>query len=204
MADPVVLPDWRRVKMDKPRLRDWGGALTPPMGGAVQRIDRLGTRWGIEVTIPVMRTEPDGRKWASLLVQAKLAGALMRFRQDGFRIGQPALAGNPRVNGAGQTGMVLAVDGLRPGYAVRDGQFFSLVSGGRRYLHMATADVLVGPSGAINLPILPMLRISPADNDECEFAQPKIQGELQGNEAAWSRLSAPFTDFGTITILEDE
>jgi hypothetical protein len=36
------------------------------------------------------------------------------------------------------------------------------------------------------------------------MADPIIQGSISGNELAWSRLTAPWHDFGTITIVEDE
>lgn len=58
--------------------------------------------------------------------------------------------------------------------------------------------------GTLALAIYPMLRIQPADGDTCEFALPRIQGSLSGNEMAFTRMTAPFTDFGTITVTEDE
>ncbi|HWU03176.1 MAG TPA: hypothetical protein VN222_10590 [Novosphingobium sp.] len=201
MTDPVILPAKGGVKTDKPRLIDYGGQLKPFMGGPVQTLIRLGTRWALDITMPIMRTEPAGRQWSAALCSGKLFGVLTRFRQDGLAIGLP---GSPVVDDAGQTGMVLAMRGFRPGYTVRVGQFFSIATNGRRYLYMARAAAIAGTDGKMSLPILPMLRVSPADGDSCEFAAPRIQGSLSGNEVSWTRMTAPYCDFGTITITEDE
>lgn len=202
---PITLPEARAIKVDRPRLLDFGGRQVPAGGGAVQPLLRLGTRWALDVTIPLMSTEPDGRIWASRLCQAKLAGALMWFRQDGLDIGLPALSGTPLVMGAGQSGSTLAIDSLRPGYVIREGQFFSIFHGTRHYLHQSTAIVVANSSGQASVPIFPMLRIFPADNAPCHFAKPMIQGSLTGsNEQAWTRLAANWTDLGSISISEDE
>ncbi|WP_456256918.1 hypothetical protein, partial [Campylobacter jejuni] len=65
---------------------DWGGVLKPALGGETQTILRMGTRHAIEITMPTMRAEPDGRVWSSRLRQAKLYGALIVWRQDGLVI----------------------------------------------------------------------------------------------------------------------
>lgn len=201
MPDPILLPNKRAVLTDQIHMVDFGGQLKPTMGGPVQTIMRLGTRFAVEITVPTMRTEPDGRIYSSRLFQAKIFGALIVFRQDGFKVGLP---GTVLVDGAAQTGFALNLRGFTPGYAVREGQFFSILSGGRRYLHRAASSMVVGSTGKIALPIIPMLRISPADGDTAEFGKPMMQGSLSGNEALWKRLTAPFSSFGTITISEDE
>ncbi|NKI99582.1 hypothetical protein [Novosphingobium sp. SG707] len=201
MTMPVMLPRKRGVKVDKVHFVDFGGQLKPFMGGPVQTILRLGSRFALEVTIPLMRAEPDGRIWSSRLTQAKIFGALMHYRQDGLTIGLP---GSPVVDGAGQTGFALALRGLRPSYAIREGQAVPVIVSGRRYLYFASQTVVAGTDGRAAVPIYPMIRRSPADGDICEIAAPIIQGSISGNEVSWTRLSAPFCDFGTITITEDE
>ena len=201
MTGPVTFPARRGVKIDRPRMIDFGGQLRPPMGGPVQHIDRLGTRHAIDITIPLMRAEPDGRIWSAALRMAKLYGALVPYRQDGLKVGIP---GAPTVNGAGQSGTTLLIHNFTPVYSVRFGQAFSLVHAGRRYLHFAAEDRVVASDGTITLAIFPMLRVIPADGDLCEFGIPMIQGSLSGNELAWTRLAAPYHDFGSITLSEDE
>ena len=200
ITGPILLPSFPGLKTDSPSMLDWGGALTPQNGGAVQTLMRLGTRHALDFIIPSMRTEPHGRIWSAQLRMAKLFGALLPFGQDGFKVGAP---GSPVVAGAGQSGMALSVRGFQPGYAVRVGQAFSLVHGGRRYLHFIAEQGLT-LDGALTLSIFPMLRVIPADGDVLEFAKPMIQGSLSGQSVKWTRQTAPWTDLGTITVTEDE
>ncbi len=201
MSGPILLPAKPALKTDKPRMIDWGGQLVPPGGGAVQTLNRLGTRHELEIVLPRMRVEPLGRVWSARLRMAKLFGALLPFGQDGFDVGAP---GDIVVDGAGQGGMSLKIRNGTANYAVREGQAFSLVVGGKRFLHFAAAQVLLDGAGRTTVPIFPMIRRFPGDGDTCEFARPMIQGSLGGNEVAWDRLSDPWADFGTITIREDE
>ena len=201
MTGPVLLPSTPAVKTDSPSMLDWGGTLTPQNGGAVQTLLRLGTRHALDFAIPTMPTEPTGRIWASRLRQAKLYGALLPFGQDGFRVGSP---GAIVVDGAGQSGTTLNVRAGTPSYAVREGQAFSVVTNGRRYLYFAASGVVLDGAGKAAVPIFPMLRVFPADGDVCEFGKPMIQGSLSGNSVKWTRQTAPWSDFGTITVTEDE
>jgi hypothetical protein len=200
IAGPILLPSNPGLKTDKPRMLDWGGALSPALGGPVQTLQRLGTRHALDFTLPTMPTEPLGRIWASRLRLAKLYGALLPFGQDGFAVGAP---GQPAISGVGQTGSSLILRGFVPGYRVREGQAFNVVRNSKRYLHWAAADT-VSTDGSMRLDLYPMLRIIPDDGSPCEFANPMIQGSLSGNEVAWDRQTAPWTDLGTITITEDE
>lgn len=200
MTDPVLLPTKRAVRVDKPRMIDFGGQLRPPLGGEVQTLMRLGTRHAIDITIPLMRSEPDGRIWSAKLRMAKLYGALWQYRQDGLKIGIP---GAPVVDGSGQTGSQILLKGFTPHYVIRMGQAFSMIRAGRRYLYFAAANAVAGGDGKVTLPIFPMLRKITVDGDVCEFAAPILQGSLSGNEVAWTRLTSPYCDFGQISISED-
>ncbi len=202
ITGPILLPSKPGLKTDNPFMLDWGGPLTPSNGGVVQTLMRLGTRHGWEIIIPTMPTEPLGRIWAAQLRLAKLFGVILPWGQDGFT---NRVIGSPVVDGAGQSGMTLALRGIDPrGSVARIGQAFSLVHGGRRYLHFIAAEAVVGTDGRMTVPIFPMLRVIPDDGDVCEFARPMIQGSLSGNQVKWSRQTAPWTDLGTITITEDE
>uniref|UniRef100_UPI0035CCA4AC hypothetical protein n=1 Tax=uncultured Sphingomonas sp. TaxID=158754 RepID=UPI0035CCA4AC len=200
ISGPILLPSQPGLKTDKPHMLDWGGALTPSLGGPVQTLMRLGTRHSLDFTVPTMPTEPLGRIWASRLRLAKLYGALLPFGQDGLAIGAPGL---PYVNAAGQAGSTLLLAGFTAGYVVREGQAFNITHGGRYYLHFAAHDT-TSTDGTLSLDIYPMLRVIPDLNGSCEFLNPRIQGSLSGNEVAWDRQTAPWSDFGTITITEDE
>jgi len=196
----IELPTRPGIRRATPRLLDWGGRLVPILGGEVQTLRRLGTRFSLEFELPPVRNEPYGREWAGKLAQAKLEGAIARWVQDGF---VPGAAGAVVVDGADQTGSTLSVTGGTPGYPVRYGQFFSLVHDARRYLHMVTTPVRLDADGAADLGILPMLRVIPDDGDTIEMGLPKIQGSLVMDELPWDVTEDPYLDFGRLRIDED-
>ncbi|WP_294189080.1 hypothetical protein [uncultured Sphingomonas sp.] len=166
-----------------PRYVEWGGTLRPVFGGAVQKLLRLGDRFAIDVTMPPMEIAI-GMLWVSRLIAAQREGALLKWPTPGFNPGDP---GNPMVNGAGQSGSQILLRGFKPGYAVREGlSFFSIIHGGRRYLHQALADRVADASGVVLLPIAPMLRIQPANGAVCEFATPMIEGFPEKSGQEWS------------------
>ncbi|MDX3884024.1 MAG: hypothetical protein QHC65_06355 [Sphingomonas sp.] len=197
----IMLPDAPGIRGAVPSLLDFGGVLTPPLGGAAQKLNRTGDRHKILVRLPPMRSEPKGRIYAARLRHAQREGAIIRFPQDGLIIGNP---GAPVVDGAGQAGMVLNLRGFTAGYVVREGQFFSIIHGGRRYLYAARADMAAGEDGKMALPILPMLRVSPSDGAVCEFAAPMIEGFLDGGQVDWELLRQPFIQIPDFTITEAE
>ena len=164
-------------------MRRFGNDLTPPGGGAAMRIRRLGDRFSQSVRMPPLDYADQARKWIARLLRGANETVLMPVYQPGLEIGNP---GAPRVNGAGQLGMTLNLDGFTPGYLMREGQFFSLVVSGQRFLYSCTADTAANASGAMALPFEPMLRRQPADNDVVEVAQPMIEGFVEGRETTWT------------------
>lgn len=194
----VLLPQPRLPQAAVPKLLDYGADQKAPQGGATQRLNRLGNRFSIDISYPRLRPEPDGRILASALRRAKTEGARFAFPQPGLVIGDP---GAPVVNGAGQAGSQLSLRGFSVGYVIKAGQFFSIIHGGRRYLHCANEDTGMGSDGAATVPIHPMLRVSPADGAICEVAQPHIEGLIAGSEVPveWTAAKAMVP---TITLTE--
>jgi len=164
-------------------LIDFGGFVTPPLGGRTQRVDRLGSRFKLAVTMPPMPSAETGRIFVRRLIAGKSEGVRMEFPLLSFSPGAP---GAPVVNGNGQAGRTLAVRGLAPGYLAREGQFFSHVHAGGRCLYTIDADVAASGAGAATLAISPMLRVQPADGDALEFATPRIEGFVRGEEWSWA------------------
>ncbi|SNS53108.1 hypothetical protein SAMN06295912_108114 [Sphingomonas laterariae] len=197
----ILLPSTPGIRGATPSLIDAGAVLAGGPGSAAQKLNRLGTRHALTVRLPLMRSEPLGRIYAARLRQAQRDGAIITFPQDGLTIGSP---GAPLVNGAGQTGMTINLDGFAAGYQVREGQFFSIIIGSRRYLYSARTATTANGSGQMALPIMPMIRVSPPDNAVCEFAAPKIEGFLTGGQIDWEVLREPFTQIPDFTISEAE
>jgi hypothetical protein len=159
------------------------------IGGAETYLDRLGARWALDIVMPRLKPEPDGRTWAAILTRAAMEGeeVLFPWPQPGLVIGSP---GTPLVAGAGQAGTTLNADGFSASYAIRAGQFFSIVSGGRRYIHSVRTAVTASGGGVAALSIVPPLRVSPTDNAVLEFAIPLIQGKLTGEQPGWTFIPA--------------
>lgn len=165
-----------------PMVRRFGGVLTPFLGGPEQNIKRLGTRFGIRIVLPAQRTRDQALIIQSRLVQALDNDLLFKWPQPGFNTGNP---GAPLVASTA-TGMAVALKDVTVGYLVREGQFLSFIHGGRRYLHMVTADAIVGGGGTVAIAIWPMLRVVLSANDVVEIAEPKIEGLVnKGEETSW-------------------
>lgn len=194
----VELPQPRLPQAATPRLLDYGVDQTAPMGGASQRLNRLGNRFALEITYPRLKPEPDGRILAARLRRAKTEGALFPVPQPGLVIGAP---GAPVVDGAGQAGSSILLRGFASGYSVREGQFFSIIHGGRRFLHTAAAQTVASSSGTMTLAITPMLRIRPGNGAICEFGQPYIEGPISGGSVDLE-LTAAKAVVPTIVITE--
>lgn len=170
---PVNL-DWQQL--------DFGGELTPALGGESQRVNRNGNRFAVTVTLPAM-TPADAAAWVGALNAAVRSGARWRVRQVELVIGTP---GSTVVNGDGQAGNALTIRGGAAGYVARISQCFSLVHAGRRYLHLLTSATTLNGSGSGTLAFETPLRVEPADGDVLEFAQPIIEGRVSNDGFGWS------------------
>lgn len=196
---PVTLPATPGPSSATPMMLDFGALLEPGLGGASQYVARLGNRFELQVQYPPMAAEV-ARVFISRLNQAKASTLLMPFPQPGVAVGAE---GAPRVNGAGQAGTFLVVDGLPAAKAVGEGWFMSFIAGGRRYLHQVAADAVADGGGAVTLTIEPMLRVSPPDNAVVELVEPKIEGFVQGDGVPWTIETAALYGL-SFTIRETE
>lgn len=177
-----ILPTSPAPQVATPSVVDFGSTLTPALGGPEQRINRLGNRWRLAVTMPPMQNKDEGRVFISRLVRGRSEGVRMRFPLAGFNPGSP---GSPNVQGSGQAGRILNLSGFQAGYTVKEGQFFSIETNGTHYLHQADGEVTADGSGVAQLTINPLLRVSPGNGDVCHFAQPMIEGLVEGQEWQW-------------------
>jgi hypothetical protein len=189
----ILLPNLPGMRSAEPELLDFGAVQQGAQGGAAQRLNRLGNRFAINsVELPPAISATHGRIFVARLLRALTEGAIYPFPQPGF---DPAagMAADPYVNGAGQSGSSLALGGLPAGYTVREGQFFSIIHNGRRFLHnVASSDQIVPAGGGLTVSITPMLRISPANGAICEFRAPHIEGFVTGDSTRWRLLLEPY------------
>lgn len=102
---------------------------------------------------------------------------------------QPIFSGyGPFVNGAGQTGNSLIIDGASPdetGYLL-PGDYIQLGSGATATLHKVLTQVDTDSSGNATVDIWPSIRTAPADNATVTVANTVGRWRLSGNESSWS------------------
>ncbi|NIJ37922.1 hypothetical protein FHR22_002625 [Sphingopyxis panaciterrae] len=175
---------------------DFGSTRVPPLGGAVQRINRNGNRYAIQVQLPSLSLS-DALRWRARLTSAVREGARWKIRQVGLPI---ASFGDVRVAGAEQTGMFLTVDGGTAGAPWALGQFVNLIVGGQRYLHQMAEPGAFAADGTATLPLVEPLRVVPGDNDVIDWA-PRIEGFVP-QESAVMRIGSDRRGYGGFYIEE--
>lgn len=162
----------RKTKYSLRPVRAASAVLSPSFGGPNLPLNRKGDRWAIDIDTGALDLECASRLMADL-VRAGGETVCVDLPSTGK---DAALAADPAVWGAGQAGSLLTVDGLPVGYVVRKGRLLSLISNGRRYVHMITGALVADGATRATLPIWPMLRVSPADNAIVELKVPRLEG----------------------------
>lgn len=166
----------------QPLIVQRSAVLETYAGSEIQRINRLGDRFGAVVTLPIM-SEARAADWCAwwLAGQSELVAIPWLVRPA-----YPRGYGAPLVNGANQAGRSLVADGFAPYARIEAGHVFSILSAGRRQVCVVTARTQVNASGQATLPIWPALRFAPADNATLEFDKPILQGFLLPEESPWT------------------
>lgn len=144
-------------------------------------IARKGGRYRIDFSFGPYTPE-NGRVMVARLVAGK---------QGGVRLKLPLLhdqgsPGTPRLNGAVTTGRTIEIDGLTPGYEIREGFWLSLVKSGQHFLHSVGTGATANGSGVAEIELNELLRDSFADNTVINLAEPQVEGLLTGDEWSWS------------------
>lgn len=152
-----------------PRLVPEPNEVRSAFGTHGQRFTRLGRHWAMDVDLHVM-TRATADEWTDL--DEETDTLVWPIEQNALG----ASEGTPRVNGAAQLGNSLDIDGATPGLVIPKGRFVSVITGGQRFVYQLRAAVTVDGSGEAALPIRPLLRVSPANDDVVEIAAAKLEG----------------------------
>ncbi|CAN5334623.1 hypothetical protein BH10PSE12_BH10PSE12_02650 [soil metagenome] len=178
----ITLPSDLVPNSASPFLRDFGGVLTPFLGGPEQRVNRLGMRLGLRCTMPPKLYRTSGRILVSRLMRARQDRLLMKWPLLGFN---PGSFGAPLVSSIVTGGTALPIKGLTAGYVMLEGQPLSVIHAGRRYMHMASGDGTANGSGNLTAGVWPPIRVSLSVNDVIELV-PMIEGLVApGEEISW-------------------
>lgn len=166
------------------RARNVVAATASPFTGQQNLVRHQGAWWEAEISLPPM-DRPDAEEWIGFLMSLK-------GRYGTFLLGDPAAtsprgtwAGTPLVQGAGQTGESLVVDGFNAGATAKRGDYFGIGSGGTARLYKVLTDATAA-AGAMTLDIWPRLRESPADNAVVTTASAAGLFRLASNDTEWS------------------
>lgn len=169
---------------------------TSPFTLTQQVVRHAGARWSATISIPPTK-RGDADYWNAFLLR-------LRGKFGTFLLGDPnadtprgsasASAGTPVVNGAGQTGNELAIDGLPAsitGY-LKAGDYIQLGSGSSARLYKVLEDVDSNASGEATLNLWPDLRSSPTDGAAVVVSNAKGVFRLNSNEIIWDTNNAGF------------
>ncbi len=154
-----------------------------PLDGTVQTLELTGARWQVNYELPPMNRAQAAAWTAFLTGLLGSSGRFFGFDPDA-RTPRGSALGTPLVNGAGQTGKSLIVDGwsaVETGLLL-PGDYFE-VNG---ELKMVTAQADSDSSGEATLAFTPPLRASPPDGAVLTLTNPTITMMLVDDEqAAW-------------------
>lgn len=151
------------------------GRTDPQIGGVRQRKVRLGSHFKAAGRFPPL-TMDAGRAHGADMLACEVVPAQLAIPQPELVIGTP---GTTLVNGAGQSGYSLTLDGATAGYVFKKGQLFNHITSSRKYLYSVQAEATANGSGQVTLSIWPLLRVVPADNAALDFATPVIEGWIE-------------------------
>ena len=173
-----------RQTLSEPEIVDFGASLRPFLGGPSQRLDRLGTRHAISVQMPPMYVESEGRRWIVRLIRAKQEDGFIRFPQIGFSVGPCGDAITVAVGVEG--GRILRITGATPNYTVREGQAITVTSNGRQFFYLASAQTVLGTTGAGDIELDVPLREEAIAGDPVNLSRPIIAGRIMEDGWKWS------------------
>lgn len=155
-----------------------------------QVVAHQGQRWAASISLPPMKRQ-DAETWVAFLLSLK-------GQVGTFLLGDPncqtpqgsaaSSAGTPLVNGGGQTGDALLIDGLpisATNYLVA-GDYIQLGTGATATLHKVLTNVTTSVSGSALIDIWPNIRTAPNDNAPVVVSGTKGRFRLKENMTQWS------------------
>jgi hypothetical protein len=172
---------------------DAGGPADGSLGGASDYINRPGTRYGVQLTLPQIASAKDARIFQSLLEQGSREDVSYPWPLDMRSLA----AGVPLINGSTPPGASVPLKGLVPGFVMRVGQPFAVVlADGSGSIHKARSEVIADNAGHATVPIFPWTRTTFADALVVEIEHPRIRGTLSwdgSTQPAYGRRGFSFT-----------
>lgn len=190
IAYPLDLPTITGVKSINLRTLNAVGVSRSPFTFKEQVFTHQGQMFQADIELPTL-SRSQAEHWVTFLV--KLKG-----QQGTFLLGDPTSAtsrgsaasnaGTPVVQGAGQTGDTLSIQGApanQTGYLLK-GDYIQLGSGSSATLHKVLNDVNTGASGTASLDIYPAMRTAASDGGTVIVSNARGVFRLASNQTDWS------------------
>lgn len=156
-----------------------GAAVQQPTYGSGFRIDRPGSRWQFQFRTPAMHLEPDWRRMVARFDDAERLGGLFEIPQPRFTVGAP---GAPVIDGALASGRSVPISGLTPNYAIRAGQWVSVIADGQRFADRIAEQVIASSGGTAEIRLRNLIRVPLAGGETVELGKPKVEGIVEVSE----------------------
>jgi len=184
---PLTMPSHTGIRSVSLRATNAVAYDRSPFTFAGQAQASAGQMWEADVSLPPMK-RADAEVWIAWLTS-------LRGQYGTFLMGDPSAAtprglgnGTPLVNGAGQTGDTLNIDGCganKTNY-LRSGDYIQLGAASSATLHKVLEDVSTDGSGQATLTLWPHIRTAPANNSTVVTSSAVGNFRLSSNSAEWS------------------
>ena len=184
---PRAFPTHTGIKSINLRAVNQSAISASPFTYKQQVHNHTGERWEAEVSLPPMK-RTDAEQWIAWLMS-------MGGMSGTFLMGDPlgctargAASGTPIINGAGQTGATVAVDGCTASITgwLKAGDYIQLGGGSSATLHKVLQDADSNAAGQASLDIWPALRSSPTDGSTVVAGGAEGRWRLITSEVNWS------------------
>lgn len=171
--------------------------FTSPINGIVQTTELPGAKWRATLTFSNL-TKEKAAKLKSFLAQMRGQSGRCWLTPNAERLSTGT--GDPRVNGAGQTGNAINVDGFTVNtLVVAEGDYVEIDG----ELKIATADTVSDLSGLGVVSFEPPLVRPPTDNNQVRVINPRCRMRLLSDSEASFALSLPQIYNLTLQFEED-
>ena len=188
---PLSLPTVAGIAEIRLRAVNQTSMTMSPFTYKQQIFNHTGQRWEAEASLTPMNYV-EAEQWIAFLLA-------LRGRSGTFLMGDPnrptargSVGGTPAVNGVGQLGASLVIDGCTPNITgwIKAGDYFQLGSASTATLHKVLVDANTDALGGTELDFWPSIRSAPADDDLLATSNCVGRFRLNSGEQDWSISSA--------------